>query len=153
VKLVLAAVGRLRSREVGALRGEYLKRMRRYAAVETAVFPEEKGDGPAARSREDARIVGSLRAGDFLAVCDQRGRQLSSQGLAGFLAERERAGRGRTLLLVGGPYGVGPELRSSAGLLLGLSRLTLPHELAQLVLAEAVYRALSMLQGGSYHHD
>jgi len=153
LKLVLAGIGRMRSRELAAVRAEYLKRMQRYAAVEVLEIKEEKGAGRGARGREAARVCKGLRDGDFLVVCDERGRQLSSRQLAGFLAERDRSGPGRTVCLVGGPYGVSDELRERADRLLALSRLTLPHELAQVVLTEALYRAMTITRGEKYHHE
>ena len=153
MKLVLAAFGRMRSRELAAAAAEYHKRLRKYCALEKLEVREERGDTAAARRREAERFAKGLRAGDFLVLCDERGRGLDTRGLADFLAERERAGSGRTLFLVGGPYGVDDSLRERAGLVLGLSRLTLPHELARLVLSEALYRAFSLLRGEKYHHE
>jgi 23S rRNA (pseudouridine1915-N3)-methyltransferase len=153
VKLVLAAVGRFRSAQLAAAAGEYLKRLRRYASPEVLDLREERGEEAAARAREAGRLSSALRDGDFLVLCDERGRQMSSAELAAFLAQRERAGRGRTVFVVGGPYGVDPALRERAGLVLALSRLTLPHELARLVLAEALYRAFTILRGERYHHE
>jgi 23S rRNA (pseudouridine1915-N3)-methyltransferase len=152
VKLVLAAFGRMRSGELAAAAAEYHKRLGKYCALERLEVREERGDSAAARRREAARFIEGLRPGDFLVLCDQRGRQPDTRGLADFLAERERAGPGRTVFLVGGPYGVDDSLRERAGLVLGLSRLTLPHELARLVLSEALYRAFSLLRGEKYHH-
>jgi 23S rRNA (pseudouridine1915-N3)-methyltransferase len=152
VKLVLAAFGRMRSRELGSAAGEYHRRLRKYAALEHLELREEKGDSRGSRDREADRLISSLREGDFLVLCDERGRQMCSAELADFLAERERSGRGRTIFLVGGPYGVGEAVRARADAALSLSRLTLPHELARLVLTEALYRAFSILRGEKYHH-
>jgi 23S rRNA (pseudouridine1915-N3)-methyltransferase len=152
VKLILAAFGRGRSRELGAAAAEYVKRLRKYAAVQTLELREERGEGNSARRKEAERASAALREDDFLVLCDERGDELSSRGLADLLAARERAGRGRTVFLVGGPYGVNAELRARADRLLALSKLTLPHELARLVLIEAVYRAFTILRGEKYHH-
>jgi 23S rRNA (pseudouridine1915-N3)-methyltransferase len=152
VKLVLAAFGRMRSRALAAEAGEYLKRLRRYASLEALELREEKGDAPGARAREARRLISSLRDGDFLVLCDERGAEMSSTELAEFLAGRDRSGRGRTVFLVGGPFGVDDAVRARADVSLSLSRLTLPHELARLVLTETLYRAFSILRGEKYHH-
>jgi 23S rRNA (pseudouridine1915-N3)-methyltransferase len=153
LKLILAALGRLRSRELAALRAEYVKRMGRYAAVKTLEIKEEKGEESVARQKEAARVKATLRPDDYLVLCDERGTEFSSRELAGFLAERERSGRGRTLFLIGGPFGVHESVRGEAQRVMALSRLTLPHELAQVILAEALYRAMTIIKGGKYHHE
>lgn len=152
MKLVLAAFGKMRSRALASASGEYLKRLRKYAALETLEIREERGEGLAGRRKEAVHLAGALREGDYLVVCDERGPEMSSAELAAFLAERDRAGRGRTVFLVGGAYGVDEAVRSGADRLLSLSRLTLPHEVARLVLTEALYRAFSILRGEKYHH-
>lgn len=152
MRLVLAAFGKLRSSGLAAAAGEYLKRLGKYTSAEVLELKEERGEDLAARRREAERLAGSLREGDFLVLCDERGEQLASRELAEFLAGRERAGRGRTVFLVGGPYGVNPALRARADLVFSLGRLTLPHELARLVLVEQVYRAFTILRGEKYHH-
>lgn len=153
MKLILAAFGKMRSAELSAAAGEYFKRLRKYTSAEVLDIKEERGESPAARRREAQRLAGSLREGDFLVLCDERGRQLSSRELADLLAKRERAGRGRSVFLVGGPYGVDESLRARADLVLSLGRLTLPHEIARLVLVEQIYRAFTILRGEKYHHE
>ena len=152
MKLVMACVGRTRSREMVSAAGEYLKRLRKYAAVRTVEIREERGREAAARRREGERAAALLREGDYLVLCDERGEEMSSRGLADFLAERERSGRGRTVFLVGGPFGVDVALRERADLALSMSRMTLPHELARLLLVEQIYRAFTILRGEQYHH-
>src|SRR5690606_10824918 len=75
-----------------------------------------------------------------LLLLDERGEQLSTAQLAGRAAELERAGTSRVTLFIGGPDGHGPELRAAAHGSLALSRLTLPHDLARVVLLEQLYR-------------
>lgn len=58
----------------------------------------------------------------------------------------------RLVFLIGGPWGVAPSVRERADVLLSLSAMTLPHEIARIVLCEQLYRALSILRGEPYHH-
>jgi len=152
VKLVVMAFGKLRSRELAAAAAEYLKRLRRYAPAEVVELREERGEEPAARRKEAARLSGALADGDWLVLLDERGRQMTSPELAGLLAERTRAGGGRLVFLVGGPFGVDEAVRRRASLTLSLSRMTLPHELARVLVLEQLYRAWTILRGERYHH-
>lgn len=152
MKLAVLAVGKLRSRELAAAAADYAARIARRAKFEHLEIREERGQDAAARRREAARAEAALRPGDYLVLLDERGRQMSSRELAALLAGRARAGGGRAVFAVGGPWGVDESLRRRAGMLLSLSRMTLPHELARLVLLEQLYRALAINAGHPYHH-
>jgi 23S rRNA (pseudouridine1915-N3)-methyltransferase len=152
MKLVLLSVGRMRSAELRKICSEYLKRMKKYASVECKEVKEEKGSVPSSRAKEASRILDFVRPDDFLIVCDQRGQQFSSKELSAFLQERERSGRGRTVFLIGGPYGFDKSVKDRADLLMSMSRLTFPHELAQTLLVETLYRSFSITRGEKYHH-
>jgi len=153
VKLVVAAFGRLRSRELAAIAGDYLKRLGRYGPAEALELRDERGEDPASRRKEAERLEAALRPGDHLVLLDERGKQLSSPELAALIAERSRAGgAGRLVFAVGGPFGVDESVRRRANQVLSLSRMTLPHELARVVLLEQLYRAWTILRGEKYHH-
>lgn len=152
MKLTVLAFGRLRSRELAAVADDYAARLARYVPAEVVELRDERGADAAARAKEARRLEEALRGDDFVVLLDERGRQMSSPELAAFLAERTRAGRGRTVLVVGGPFGVDDSVRRRAGLVLSLSRMTLPHELARAVLLEQLYRAFTILRGEKYHH-
>lgn len=152
MKLVVLAFGRLRSPELAAVAADYLKRLRRCLPAEVIELRDERGDEPAARRKEAAALEAALREGDFVALLDERGKQLASPELAALLGERMNSGRGRLVFVVGGPFGVDAAVRTRANLLLSLSKMTFPHELARVVLLEQLYRAGSILRGEKYHH-
>jgi 23S rRNA (pseudouridine1915-N3)-methyltransferase len=122
MKLAVIAFGRLRSRELAAVAGDYAGRIKRYAPIEVVELRDERGDDAAARAKEAARLEAALRDDDFVVLLDERGRQMPSAELAAFLSERTRAGRGRTALVIGGPFGVDDSVRRRADLVLSLSR-------------------------------
>jgi 23S rRNA (pseudouridine1915-N3)-methyltransferase len=130
-KLLLVAHGaRLRgwAREA---RDDYLRRMPRGYAVDCVP-----------RVPKGARIV----------ALDERGRELSSAQLASQIG-RWIGEAAPTAFVLGGPDGLDPQLAKDAALLLRLSSLTLPHALAQVVLAEQLYRAATLLTGHPYHRE
>ena len=96
-------------------------------------------------------MLSRLKDGDHLVACDERGKEMTSEELARFIQLRA-TGTGRLVFAVGGAYGLTDEFRKRAGLVLALSRMTLPHELARVVLTEQLYRALSIMRGMPYHH-
>ena len=108
------------------------------------------GDVRAAIETEGRRLLGAVRDGEFLVALDEHGAEMTTPAFAGWLAERMRDGRDLAIM-VGGPDGFAPQVRARADLLLSLSRLTLPHALVRVVLAEQLYRALSIHAHHPYH--
>jgi 23S rRNA (pseudouridine1915-N3)-methyltransferase len=130
-KLLLVAHG-ARLRGWAALaRDDYLRRMPRGYAVDCVP-----------RVPKGARVV----------ALDERGRELTSAQLAALIGRWIGDGA-PTAFVVGGPDGLDPQTRADAALLLRLSSLTLPHALAQVVLAEQIYRAATLLTGHPYHRE
>ncbi len=99
---------------------------------------------------EGRKILAAVHAGEFVVALDEHGTAMDTRGFSDWLAARMQAGRDLAFL-VGGPDGFAPEVRARADLLLSLSRLTLPHALVRVVLAEQLYRALSILAHHPYH--
>lgn len=134
---------------------EYVKRMPREVRLEvTAVRPEKRTGLPADRIKalEATRILEKCPTGSRLVALDEHGRQVTTRELAGLLEAWLPAGRD-TVLVIGGADGLGEEVLARADLTLALSRLTLPHALARVLLAEQLYRAWSLLNGHPYHRD
>lgn len=130
---------------------EYVSRIRRFRTCECVVVPEE----PATKQysdehrleRQSDALVKRLEAFQpyFLAVLDLRGKSMDSRKFAA-LIQRQCYDDGRTLaFVVGGPDGVSEGLRGRADVLLALSPMTLPHDLARLFLTEQIYRAFTII--------
>jgi 23S rRNA (pseudouridine1915-N3)-methyltransferase len=149
MKLAVLASGRLREQYAKLAAGLYLKRIRKLAPFELVEVREPKG----ARPDETARsLLRRLKDGDRLVLLSEGGRERTTAELSRMIGRALSGGRGRLVFAVGGPYGVGGGLERRADERLALSRMTLPHELARVVLLEQIYRALTMLRGGAYHH-
>lgn len=87
-----------------------------------------------------------------LVALDERGEERSSEGFAGLLEEGIRASAAPLVFVIGGPYGVAPEVAASAWKTVRLSNLVLNHAVARIVLVEQLYRACSIRSGSPYHH-
>jgi 23S rRNA (pseudouridine1915-N3)-methyltransferase len=152
MRFVIAVVGRPRDAGLASAIQEYEARAARYWPLEVHEVKDEPARGIAAlvvAQRESARLadrVGSAR----LVACDAAGTQMTSPAFANWLQEaRERARD--VAFLIGGAFGLAPELKQRADLLLSFASWTLPHELARLVLAEQLYRAGTIVRGEPYH--
>ncbi len=129
---------------------------RRWPAEDLPLRPEGGGreaDPDRARAREAAaarrRVPGRYRT----VALDERGWAPTSAELARWLGELESAGVPGVAFVIGSDLGLDPGLREEADRVVALSRLTLPHRVARLVLWEQLYRAVSLLGGGAYHRS
>ena len=137
---------------VGSLKGamkdienEYLKRMRDVDVVEVK---EEKDKGLGVDKilkNEEKRILDKLRG--FVVVLDEKGKEMNSNEFARFVNERRLGGD--ITFVVGGPYGLSQNIKNRADIILSLSRLTLTHEMARILLLEQLYRTFTKSIG--YH--
>lgn len=112
------------------------------------------GSAPSAKAiaREGERLLAALGRGDYVIALDERGTELSTRELAAWLKTRMLEGEDLAFV-IGGPDGLAPEVLARSQLRWSLSRLTLPHALVRVLLAEQLYRAHSLLAGHPYHRD
>ncbi len=153
MRLTIVAVGRLKEPFWRAAAEEYAKRLRPYATVEIAEVPDRDiaRDAAAARSAEADDILRALPPAAYAVVLDERGRERSSQELAAWLDELAVGGTSHVAFVVGGSSGLDDRLRDGARETVSLSRMTLPHQLARVVLLEQLYRAFRISRGEPYH--
>ncbi len=151
-ELLLAWVGRREDREWEALTDRYVERIRHYVSLQVVRLRPEPGrshDSGRARSVEGDRLLALLRPHDRLVALDERGEEKTTVQLAASLAAWLAAGR--VVLAVGSDLGLDTAVLEHANNVLALSRLTLPHALARVLLLEQIYRALDYNSGGAYH--
>jgi 23S rRNA (pseudouridine1915-N3)-methyltransferase len=131
---------------------EYQARLTRVFRVEeTWLKPARKGDREAALAEEAARLCGAVRERERLVALDRGAAALSSEALADRLAAWMQAGHPAVVFALGSAWGLGREVLARAHESWSFGPLTLPHDLARVVLWEQLYRALSILKGEPYH--
>lgn len=143
MKIKVAWVGKTKEPSIQALTDEYLKRTSRYAEVAGVVLKDEAAVLALARGERQ-------KERHKLVLLDGRGKQFSSEELARFL-DGEQIHSTPLLFAIGGADGFSEEARRQASLVLSLGKMTLPHELARVVLLEQIYRAFTILKNHPYH--
>lgn len=160
MKLRIVVVGHKAPDWVAAGFEDYARRMPREARIELAEIK------PAARSRqaqsgasiaqilasEKARILAAVPTDSVKIALDERGKSLSTADLARKLAEWLQMGRDVSFI-IGSADGLDQGLKKDADLLLSLSAMTLPHAMVRVMLAEQLYRAMSLIQNHPYHRE
>ena len=135
---------------------EFTKRLNRYFKTEWTIIPTPKNAGMLSemdlKKKEGEMILGWLEKDDFLIVLDERGHQLTSEGLAEFIQTRANESCKKLVFLIGGAYGVGEAVLKRANYKWSLSKLVFPHQLVRLILVEQLYRACTILKNEKYHH-
>jgi 23S rRNA (pseudouridine1915-N3)-methyltransferase len=134
---------------------DYSRRLRgswqlEFKALAPASRREAGGASQAAKALEARRILALLSPRELVVPLDEHGEQFSTLELARWL-EQQRAAAQDLAFIIGGPDGLAPEVLARGRRLWSLSRLTLPHALVRVVLAEQLYRAASVLAGHPYH--
>jgi 23S rRNA (pseudouridine1915-N3)-methyltransferase len=154
MKVRVLAIGADKSGLFEPAVAEYSKRIGRYAQLELLELPpSKKGGSDALRAREDEgqALLGKLKGGELVVALDERGDELGSEAFSRQIVQ-EAMNRGRDLVfLIGGAEGHADAVRKRADRVLALSRLTLAHRLARLVLVEQIYRAFAIARGEPYH--
>jgi 23S rRNA (pseudouridine1915-N3)-methyltransferase len=155
MKLLVVAIGQRQPAWADAAWDDFAKRFPPEMRLELKALKAEPRSGrgaPQCMAAEAARIEAAVPKGARRVVLDERGARVTTAQLAERLQAWRAEGRD-VALLVGGPDGLAPKLKASADETLRLSDLTLPHAFARVLLAEAVYRAWSLLQGHPYHRE
>jgi 23S rRNA (pseudouridine1915-N3)-methyltransferase len=141
----IIAAGKIKDKRLAGLLEDYLKRIRSLAPVE---IQEVRDSTPEKEGRDMAARLGSVQGRQLVVAMDEHGEDLTSRELADLLGAH-----GGVSFLIGGADGLGPEARGRAQRTIRLSSLTLTHEMARVLLAEQIYRGLSILRGKPYHRD
>ncbi len=155
MKVQFISVGSIKRSYVRGAVADYLKRISRYVPTQSIEIKEEtytkKGVREPGLKREAGRILKSASGGYLIVLADE-GKTYTSLALADFVGSLMGSGRKSVSFVVGGPYGLHSSVTEAADAVLSLSPMTLPHELALLVLSEQLYRALTILKNEPYSH-
>ena len=151
-RFVLLTVGRSRAGWATEPIEEWSKRLRRAGGFEEIAIKAEpfRGDEDQVRTAEGARLLANVGARDRLIVLDERGDRVDTRAFTTLVDAARQSGR--VVFAIGGPYGHTDAVRAAAWRTVRLSDLVLNHDLARVVLVEQLYRAITVLEGGPYHH-
>lgn len=158
MRIVLACVGRSRGPERD-LAARYIERA---AAAGRAIgiggvalreLDESRARRPEERKAEEAKAIRAVIGAADIIAFDERGESVASREFARRLAGKRDEGAAALALVVGGPDGLAPDFEAAAGMRLSFGAMTFPHQLARILAAEQIYRAVTILSGHPYHRD
>ncbi|HEX9022006.1 MAG TPA: 23S rRNA (pseudouridine(1915)-N(3))-methyltransferase RlmH [Nitrospirota bacterium] len=156
MRLTIICVGKTRERFIREGMEKYARYLKPYVSLEIKELREEKiqdlRDAPLIRKKEAERIFKSVSKEAMLVALDERGEEFTSHGFAEFLNRALESGRREIAFVIGGAMGLDESVPEGAGKTMALSRWTLTHEMARLVLLEQLYRAFTIIKGKAYHY-
>ena len=156
MKFKLICIGKLSEVWQREAAEDYAARVQRYFPLDIVELKEEKGgrkgDTTGILNREGSRILGKVPKRAFFIVLDERGRNLGSEPFADLLSAEMLHGGRDWCLALGGPYGLDPEVRKRADLVLSLSKMTFTHQMARILLLEQLYRNCTIIKNEPYHN-
>ncbi|NGP46874.1 23S rRNA (pseudouridine(1915)-N(3))-methyltransferase RlmH [Bacillaceae bacterium SIJ1] len=154
----IVAVGKLKEKYLKQGIDEYVKRLQPFAKIHIIEVADEKAseklsaqEEEQVKAKEGERLLAKIPADAHLILLDLDGQQLTSEAFSEKLDTLATYGKSKIAFAIGGSLGLSPAVRQRANLKLSLSKMTLPHQLARLVLIEQVYRAFKIMRGGAYH--
>ena len=158
LSVTVICVGKLKEKHYIAAVEEYQKRLGAFCRFELIELPEQRlSEDPsekeiaAALEKEAAEIEKKIPSGAAVIAMCVEGTQKSSPELAAQLQQWANGGRNKLCFLVGGSFGMSERIKEKADLKLSVSKMTFPHHLFRVMLAEQIYRAFTILEGSRYH--
>lgn len=157
MKFIFRAIGKAHEPFVKEGVDMFTKRLGNYFPAEWHILPTPKNAGVLQenelKKKEGELLLQTLHKDDYLVLLDERGKQLTSEGLAQFIQLRANESVKNLVFIIGGAYGVSTEVMQRVNYKWSLSQLVFPHQLVRLILAEQVYRACTIIRNEKYHHQ
>ena len=145
MRIHIISVGRERSDPVAPLVSDYVGRIKKFIPLNERVLRADK------REKIASEMLKETKPGGILVALDERGQELSSQEFTTLMENWMNRGTTQVTFVVGPADGLPEVVKENADMCVALSRMTLPHRFARLLLAEQIYRALATIRGTPYH--
>lgn len=159
MRITILTVGKIKEKYLVDGIGEFTKRLGPFCRLDIQEINEEKmpatpSDAEKAQTinREGQRLLKCLRSGSYSIVLDVAGNPLSSEELSSRMDALALSGCSDITFIIGGAFGLAPEVLSAAKERLSFSKMTFTHQMIRLLLVEQIYRAFKISRGENYHH-
>lgn len=157
MKILLIVIGKTDQQWLTEGINQYAERLAHFSQFELQVIPDIKNtrsmEPQVQKIREGEQILKLLQPSDDVWLLDDKGREMTSPELAGWLEKRMAQSTKRLVFIIGGPYGFSPDAYARVPGRISLSRMTFSHQMVRLIFVEQLYRAFSILNNLPYHHE
>ena len=157
MKTILLVVGRTVEQHYITAINDYIQRTKRYITFDMEVIPELKNTKSLSmevqKEKEGELILKSLQLGDVIVLLDKHGKEMRSLEFADYMKRKMNTVNKRLVFIIGGPYGFSEKVYQAANEKISMSKMTFSHQMIRLIFVEQIYRAMTILNGGPYHHE
>lgn len=157
MKITLLVVGRTVEKHYITAINDYIDRTRHFIPFEMEVIPELKNTKNLTmdqqKDKEGELIAKAFQAGDVIVLLDEYGKEYRSLDFAYWVEKKMANVNKRLVFVIGGPYGFSQKIYQMAHEKISLSKMTFSHQMVRLIFVEQLYRAMTILNGGPYHHE
>lgn len=157
MKFTLLVVGRTVEKHYITAINDYAERTKHYISFDIEVIPELKNTKSLSmeqqKEKEGELILKALQLGDVPVLLDEHGKEFRSVEFASWVERKMHTVSKRLVFIIGGPYGFSPAVYAVAQEKISLSKMTFSHQMIRLIFVEQLYRAMTILNNGPYHHE
>ena len=157
MKFTLLVVGRTVEKHYITAINDYAERTKHYISFDIEVIPELKNTKSLRMEQQKEKkgelILKALQPGDVPVVLDEHGKEFRSVEFASWVERKMHTVSKRLVFIIGGPYGFSPAVYAVAQEIVSLSKMTFSHQMIRLIFVEQLYRAMTILNNGPYHHE
>ena len=136
---------------------DYIQRTKRFITFDMEVIPELKNTKSLSmeqqKEKEGELILKALQPGDVIVLLDEHGKEMRSLEFADYMKRKMNTVNKRLVFIIGGPYGFSEKVYQVANEKISMSKMTFSHQMIRLIFVEQIYRAMTILNGGPYHHE
>lgn len=157
MKFTLLVVGKTVEKHYITAIADYTERTRHYVSFDMEVIPELKNTKSLSmeqqKEKEAELILKALQPGDVVVLLDEHGKEFRSVEFATWVERKMHTVNKRLVFIIGGPYGFADAVYKVAQEKISLSKMTFSHQMIRLIFVEQLYRAMTILNNGPYHHE
>ena len=157
MKIALIVIGKTDAGYFVEAINEYKNRLVHYIPFEMEVIPDIKNVKNLSESQQKEKegelILKALLPGDVVVLLDEHGKEFRSVEFANWIERKMHTVNKRLVFIIGGPYGFAPKIYDAAQEKISLSKMTFSHQMIRLIFVEQLYRAMTILNNGPYHHE
>ena len=157
MKTTLLVVGRTVEHHYITAINDYIQRTKRFITFDMEVIPELKNTKNISmelqKEKEGELICKAFQPGDVIVLLDEHGKEMRSLEFAEWMKRKMNTVNKRLVFVIGGPYGFSQKVYDVAHEKISMSKMTFSHQMIRLIFVEQIYRAMTILNGGPYHHE
>lgn len=157
MKITLLVIGRTVEKHYIAGINDYVERTKHYIGFDMEVIPELKNTKSLSQEQQKEKeadlILKSLQPGDHIVILDEHGKEFRSVEFADWMKKKMNSVNKRMVFIVGGPYGFSKRIYDIANEKISLSKMTFSHQMIRMIFVEQIYRAMTIINNGPYHHE